>query len=369
MHSSVRLWSHDAVCLNGLLLENIIVLLPCIFVIAAKVTSEFLPTGWARSTGSAWAWWISRSAGKMVCVLFKLQVEAKGRFWRRWRDPSTLRNGFHPLVSSLKAAFFFLLRRCHCWLGIYHADWEQCKILHVCKSWWSVIWVHFKVVNSNRTFWPLLFEFRLCIYLFCVCHCSPLPCSQSLPRPQKTGKGHSRPTRCSSACLCLRMFTWNLSILAVDDKWTTPEILTQFQLFFATLPAVFAVPCASFSWTRKEFRLKDFTDMLFFSVHPLCKGYETKAKGSLQSGKAPGWESRWVGDTALTLPGPRVGNCCCPFLKGGTSRTLAWSTVKIHVGAQSDWLSAEWTWTWFIVPLWQSPHSCPGHLLLGTRGV
>lgn len=157
MYSSVRLWSHDAICLNGLLLENIIVLLPCIFVIAAKVTSEFLPTGWARSTGSAWAWWISRSAGKMVCVLFKLQVEAKGRFWRRWRDPSTLRNGFHPLVSSLKAAFFFLLRRCRCWLGIYHTGWEQCKILHVCKSWWSVIWVHFKVVNSNRTFWPLLF--------------------------------------------------------------------------------------------------------------------------------------------------------------------------------------------------------------------
>lgn len=166
MLSSVRLWSHDAVGLNGLLLENIIVLLPCIFAIAAKVTSEFLPTGWARSTGSAWAWWISRSAGKMVCVLFKLQVEAKGRFWRRWRDPSTLHNGFHPLVSSLKAAFFFLLRRCRCRLGIYYTGWEQCKISHIFKSWWSVIWVHFKVGNSHRTFWPLLFEFRWCIYLF-----------------------------------------------------------------------------------------------------------------------------------------------------------------------------------------------------------
>lgn len=99
----------------------------------------------------------------------------------------------------------------------------------------------------------------------------------------------------------------------------TPAILTQFQLFFANLPVVLLVPCASFSWTRKEFRLKDFTDVLFFSVHPLCKGYETKAKGSLQSGKAPGWESRWVGDTALTLSGRGSATAVVPFWKGDVS--------------------------------------------------
>lgn len=148
----------------------------------------------------------------------------------------------------------------------------------------------------------------------------------------------------------------------------TPEILTQFQLFFATLPAVFAMPCTSLSWTRKDFRLKDFTDVLFFSVHPLCKGYETKAKGSLQSGKAQGWESRWVGDTALTLSGRRSATVVVPFWKEDVSDAGVINGEDPRWCA-SDRPSAEWTWTWFNVPLWQSPHSCPGHLLLGTRGV
>lgn len=313
MHSSVRLWSHDAFCLNGFLLENIIVLLPCIFVIAAKVTSEFLPTGWARSAGSAWAWRISRSAGKMVCLLFKLQVEAKGRFWRRWRDPSTLRDGFHPLVSSLKAAFFFLLRRCRCWLGIYHTDWEQCKILHVCKSWWSVIWVHFS---------------QSVVALKMKCLSSPIA-----------------PQACA------------------------PEVLIQFLNSFLQIYLWSSwYPAQVFPELVKSLDWKISRTCCFSACIRCVKATRPRPRGRSKVEKHP-TESH-VGSVTRHWPCPAAGRqlLLCLFERG-TSRTLAWLTAKIHVGAQSDWLSAEWTWTWFIVPLWQSPHSCPGHLLLGTRGV